>query len=209
MEVSNPEYYRRMILGQWGSLEGLIYNLPLEQRKISNMPETEYVVCGVDFGFSHPSAYAVCALAGGAWYVMQEVYRYKMRQDDHLQVCKELLEKYNIATFYCDSADPGTIDFLLESGIPAQGAYKAKDSVSYGINCIQTLIGVKKMFVDESCTALLREFDSYIWNDKVRDVKEVPIKKNDHCLDALRYAMMSCNEGLASVEKRIAMYDIN
>jgi phage terminase large subunit len=57
-----------------------------------------------------------------------------------------------------------------------------------GIMCIKSLINEQKLYVNQKCFYTLREFDSYIWDAK-NTVKEVPIKINDDCMDAVRYAI--------------------
>ncbi|MCL2569793.1 MAG: terminase family protein [Firmicutes bacterium] len=43
---------------------------------------------------------------------------------------------------------------------------------------------VRRLFIFKNCKNLLREMRSYSWGDD-----ETPKKRNDHCIDALRYAM--------------------
>ncbi len=187
LKKTNPSYYKRMVLGMWGKLEGLVYDLPKEQRSLPFEPSFETVICGVDFGYTNPSAFVVIAIEGEKHFVCEVIYRYKLNQKDFVDISKKIIKDFNVSTFYCDSAEPGTIEAMAQEGIPAEGAYKAKDSVKYGISLIQTLIGQKRLFVDQSCVSLLREFDSYVWRDQ--EGSEVPLKANDHCLDALRYAL--------------------
>ena len=46
--------------------------------------------------------------------------------------------------------------------------------------------GVPKLFVFRSCVNLIRELKSYRWGDG-----DTPVKRDDHCLDELRYYLMS------------------
>jgi len=46
--------------------------------------------------------------------------------------------------------------------------------------------GERKLFVYEGCVALIKELRGYVWGEG-----EKPIKQNDHCIDALRYFVMS------------------
>ena len=40
----------------------------------------------------------------------------------------------------------------------------------------------------EKCKNIIREFNSYIWDEKAQEKGEnKPVKQNDHALDALRY----------------------
>lgn len=62
------------------------------------------------------------------------------------------------------------------------------------------LIGSSKLFITENCVAMLDEFDKYRWpKDPQGSVNqhsyEVPVKDNDHAMDALRYAIMTWTRG--------------
>ena len=46
--------------------------------------------------------------------------------------------------------------------------------------------GCPRLFIFRNCVNLIREIKSYFWGDG-----DNPIKKNDHCLDELRYYIMS------------------
>ena len=52
--------------------------------------------------------------------------------------------------------------------------------------------GKSKLFIFKTCTNLIREIKSYFWGDS-----DVPIKKDDHALDELRYYIMSRPENIA------------
>jgi hypothetical protein len=54
------------------------------------------------------------------------------------------------------------------------------------------------LFITRRCENTLKELSNYRWDrfasskiEARRNKKEVPLKKNDHCLDALRYGIMS------------------
>ncbi|MCH5162483.1 MAG: terminase family protein [Clostridiales bacterium] len=58
-----------------------------------------------------------------------------------------------------------------------------------GINRVKQYLmtdGKPRLFVFESCVNLIRELKSYRWGDGDR-----PVKTDDHCLDELRYYLMS------------------
>lgn len=186
IQITNPAYYKRMVEGHWGALEGLIYNLPDSQR-ISELPqEFHRYVAGLDFGFTDsPTALVIMGVIDKTFYIVDEFYRHKMTSGDIVKEVKEKMNKYSINTIYCDSARPEIIEDLKRAGIPAQGAIKSVDD---GILWVQTTIGEKRLFVNRDCTYTLREFDSYVI-DKKNTVKPTPLKVNDHCMDAVRYAI--------------------
>ena len=64
-----------------------------------------------------------------------------------------------------------------------------KDVLS-GISKVKTYLkdisGKTKLYIFSCCTNLIQEFKTYRWNGH-----DAPIKKDDHCLDELRYYIMS------------------
>ncbi|MDY6857675.1 MAG: PBSX family phage terminase large subunit [Thermodesulfobacteriota bacterium] len=186
MKDSNPEYYERMVMGKWGALEGLIYNLPIEQRitELLRIKDYDRIIAGLDFGFTHPTALVVIGIRENIRHVISEVYRHKMTSSDIIDIVKQKEKEFNIEIIYCDSSRPEIIEDLQREGIPAVESIK---DVFDGIMFIKSLIGSKKLYVNKECVFTLREMDSYIWDAK-NMIKEVPLKINDHCLDSIRYA---------------------
>lgn len=75
-----------------------------------------------------------------------------------------------------------------------------QDWVNYGIEQIQQKLKVNivtqkpRLFISNKCVNLIREFESYRWEEQRNldlNAKEVPVKANDHALDALRYFVIS------------------
>ncbi len=85
----------------------------------------------------------------------------------------------------CDSSEPKSIQELRNYKVNAFGAKKGKDSINFGINWIkqQTII------VDKSCINLQNELQQYHWKkDAGGNSLDTPVDKNNHLIDALRYA---------------------
>jgi len=65
-----------------------------------------------------------------------------------------------------------------------------KKCVGEGVHHIKSLLrnvqGERRLFIFRTCQTLLREMRGYYWGEG-----EAPVKKDDHCLDALRYVLMS------------------
>jgi len=191
LKASNPEYYERMVMGKWGSLEGVIYNLPMSQRiPRDTMPEFKLfnrVIAGLDFGFTHPSAMCIIGQRDGTNYLFDEHYQHKMTSAEICAMVKKKVDLYDIEVVYCDYSRPEIIEDLKRVGVPAVECIK---DVFDGIMHVKSLIGNKQLIVARECLYALREFDSYIWDVK-NTVKEVPLKVNDDMADAIRYALFS------------------
>jgi len=206
LRITNPEYYARMVEGIWGALEGVIYQLPMSQRvEPSTLPETyDEIIAGLDFGFDHPTSLAVIGIRDPHCYVIDELYKRGMSTSDIIAAVKESHSKYKFSTIYCDGARPEIIQDLQNAGLPAVSAQK---DVFEGIMFVKGMVNSGRLIVSQNCHYTLREFDSYIW-DQGSTVKEVPIKLNDDCMDAIRYAFFTHLRSSVNVP-RISMSGIN
>jgi len=94
---------------------------------------------------------------------------------------EELRDKYGI---FCVTANKDK-----EQGIDRVNEYFRYKAASDG-----TIIRQPRLCILDCCSNLLRELRHYIWDDyrqkESRNLKEQPIKKDDHLLDALRYIIM-------------------
>jgi len=67
-------------------------------------------------------------------------------------------------------------------------------SVLEGIHRMKALFksdsGSRKLFIYENCVEIMREIRGYCWGDSNK-----PVKRNDHCIDALRYFVMAVSPG--------------
>ena len=86
----------------------------------------------------------------------------------------------------CDCAEPKSIQELRQYGVNAVPAQKGKDSVNFGIQWLQKL----RIVIDSRLTDAINEFTVYKWKeDKDGNSLPVPIDKNNHIIDSLRYAL--------------------
>lgn len=76
-----------------------------------------------------------------------------------------------------------------------------------GINRVKSYFknanGVSRLFIFKNCVNLIKEIKGYFWGNG-----DAPVKKDDHCLDELRYYIMSRPENsIKEVEKTIIQKD--
>ena len=187
----DEKYYERMVKGKWGTLEGLIYNLPAQYRKLpDNAPIPDLHMCAVDFGFEHETAICTIAVVGDDFYVTENVYEKYLTSDDIVGIVEDLNAKTPFYGIFADSARPEIIKDLSDAGLPARPAQKGAGSVFAGIMKIKSLIKQGRLYVSEDSENVLKEFDSYIWAKPTISRKfEEPLKTSDHALDAIRYAI--------------------
>ena len=65
---------------------------------------------------------------------------------------------------------------------------KAKNDVLDGIRFVASLLNQGKIAISDQCPNTIKEFGSYIWDQKASERGEdKPVKQHDHAMDALRY----------------------
>lgn len=153
-----------------------------------NKNEIVKVFGGVDFGFVHPAAaIEIKKHLNGKYFVSGEWYKIKQTDAQIADYVSAL--KWNEC--YPDPESAGGIEELKRRGVNVREVIKGKDSIRNGINVVRELFKQGRLFIHESCQNLIWEFETYCYEDpKNRKTDEIPVKENDHALDALRYALM-------------------
>jgi phage terminase large subunit len=189
---SDLYFYNVYTLGNWGVLGHVIFNnwkvvdmsdkqggyyLPEEQR--TNRKH------GLDFGYSSdPAAVPMTHYERGKkriW-IYDEIYETGLTNP---QLAEVLKPKIGGDYFIADSSEPKSIAELNSHGLSVGGAKKGKDSVLYGIQWLQQ----QEILVDVSCINMRNELQTYKWKeDAGGNSLPVPVDRNNHLIDALRYA---------------------
>lgn len=187
MRERNPRRYQVAGLGNWGIVEGVIFE-SWEEREFRLADVKDFVqVCGLDFGYTNdPTALFVgyIDLKGKALWVWDELYRKGMSNRDIFERIRDM--GYVKARITADSAEPKSIAELHGMGLRIQGAKKGRDSVNNGIQWIQDL----RIFVHPRCTDFITEISNYTWAENKFGTKiNTPIDDFNHLMDAMRYAL--------------------
>jgi phage terminase large subunit len=115
-------------------------------------------------------------------YIFGEVYE---RGLTNPQLAKEIKPLVGSELVVCDSAEPKSIQELKDHGVNAAPAEKGKDSVNFGIQWLQQ----QTIIIDVSCINARNEFLQYKWKeDRDGNAIRQPVDKNNHIIDATRYA---------------------
>ncbi len=186
LESETDTYYRDVYtLGKWGVLGNVIFqNWRVED--LSEMADqfTNRRV-GLDFGFSSdPAALVVTHYdkKHKTIYLYNEHYERGLTND---VLARELLAKVGQDAVICDSAEPKSIVELKQHGVRANSAHKGKDSVDYGIQWLQQ----QTIIIDAKCINARNELSTYHWKqDGSGRAMRQPVDKDNHLIDALRYA---------------------
>lgn len=199
LEYRNPAYYRIYVLGEFATLDKLVF--PVYEKRIINKHETEglHKWAGLDFGFTNDPS----ALVWGYYdennktiYITGEYVKKGMLNDEIERVIKDLeLQKDGI---YADSASPKDIEDLKRRDIRIYPAIKGQDSVIYGISWIQQ----HKIIIDERCFKTIEEFENYTWkkDNKTGEYINQPVDGYNHCIDGIRYGLNQFIKGTKGVQ---------
>ena len=169
-------WYKVYGLGEVGSLQGVVFQ---DWKQIDKLPkEAQYLCSGLDFGFTNSyTALIDLYKYDGSIIVDESLYRQGMTNNEIAAECKKDIKR----VIYADSAEPKSIEEIRRYGVSIKSTKKGKDSINYGIDILHE----QNLKVTSSSVNLIRELRGYVWD---ADKENVPIKENDHAIDAMRYA---------------------
>lgn len=197
MKKNNPRRYRVAGLGDWGIVDGLVFeNWEEKVFDIDAIRQMENIksAFGLDFGYTNDPSALWCGfvdLSNKIIYVFDEMYEKGMSNERiHTQITHMGYAKEKITA---DSAEPKSIDRLRELGLSRiRKARKGKDSINSGIDFIQDF----KIIIHSRCVNFLTEISNYTWDvDKFGKKLNKPIDDFNHLMDAMRYALESFSVG--------------
>lgn len=179
----NPSLYRVYALGEWGMVEGVVYDpVPLDEEWPIRFDEEIY---GLDFGFNNPSALVWLGIRDMEIFEREVLYRSHMTNADLIEFLIQS-EISRTAPIYCDAAEPGRIQEIAQAGFNALPADKSQGSVFAGITFVKGL----KIHGLSTNQNLNRERESYAWSvDRDGVALDKPVPWSDHLMDAERYAL--------------------
>lgn len=198
MRLHNPRRYRVAGLGDWGIVEGLIYENWVERAFTLDDIRQCQTISGLDFGYTNdPTAFLIGFIDQDAkkLYIWDEIYKKGLT---NRMIYQEIQDAgYAKEKITADSAEPKSIDELRELGLRVHGARKGRDSINNGIQYIQDY----QIIVHPRCVNFLTEINNYTWDsDKFGDRINVPIDDFNHLMDALRYAVSDLQKGAPKVK---------
>lgn len=190
MKKRNPRRYAVAGEGNWGIVDGLVYENWREERfDVDELRSRKDLVSafGIDFGYTNDPSTLFCGLLDKAkkrLYVFDEMYEKGMSNKRIAEAVQEM--GYGKERITADSAEPKSIDELKSLGLRVKAATKGKDSVKNGIQWIQDL----EIIIHPRCANFITEISNYTWNkDKFGTMLNEPIDDFNHLMDAMRYAL--------------------
>ena len=186
LENEKDKYrYDVYTLGNWGVLGNVIFtNWRVEDLSGISEQFTNHRN-GLDFGYSSdPAAILVSHYdkSRKTIYIYDELYQCNLTND---LLGIEASKMFGVQPVTCDSAEPKSIAELQRYKVDARAAAKGKDSVLHGIQWLQQ----QTIVVDTKCINMRNELQGYKWKeDKGGNALPVPVDRDNHLVDALRYA---------------------
>lgn len=181
------QFYKQEVLGEFVAFEGLVYPWFDENTHVvdEHPDDVRRVFYGVDWGHNAPSVIlAIGETKTGEFCVLECFYETRQTVNDLIRVAEDMQERYRPGPFYCDPAEPASIEAFQRAGLDATGA---ENDVVPGIQHVSSL--ADDLTVHRQAQALINEFGMYQYKDG--DHKDEPKKMNDHALDAARYALFT------------------
>ena len=185
MKKTNRRKYEVAGLGNWGIAEGLVFeNWEIGVPKIPKGEEYRWKsFFGLDYGYTNdPTAFVAFKVdpLGKQLYIYDEIYKRRMLNCDIAEAIKS--RGYAKERIRADCAEPKSNDDLKRLGIHRiTPSVKGRDSILNGIDRISEY----KMFVDPMCVNMARELASYCYDT---EGSRIPVDRDNHLCDALRYA---------------------
>ena len=202
MEKTNPVYYKIYALGEFGSLDKLIYNnwqvMDFDSDSIKGQ-----LLLGLDFGYTNDPTALICStLTEDRIYIFKEWGGTGYLNDQI--ACKIKDFGFAKSTIMADSAEQKSIDEIKKMGVQRiKPCVKGQGSILQGIQKLQQY----ELIVHPSCENVIEELENYSWK-KDKNTNEYinePVDQYNHYLDALRYSLQCVDQRvqLRSMDKKM------
>ena len=203
MMITNPTYYKIYALGEFCTLDKLVFN----NWKVEEFDHTKLkgeLLCGLDFGYVNDlTAFSASILdeENKILYIFKEWCEKGKTNEEISRAISSL--GFSKSSIICDSAEPKSIEELKRNGlVRVKPSVKGKDSILNGIQRMQQY----RIIIHPSCTNTITEFENYSWKkDKQSDeyINE-PIDDFNHSIDSIRYSIQCVGKGhLKSISKQL------
>lgn len=209
MKAADERQYRWVWLGQSIGVDEVIYYMFSDKHK--ERPENRryrIIGIGVDYGQQNATVYEAAGLdeyqkrlTGLAeyYYSGRETGKQKSPSDyakDFISFTDELHETYLCSYFYIfiDPSAQGLAEEIKRATRDCDYTVLirgAENEVELGISRVQKLLTYGIMTISPLQEYAVEEFGTYEYDKKsIERGKEVPVKVDDHCMDAIRYLVM-------------------
>jgi|SRR5437879_2907920 len=199
-------WYRRFILGEWCLAEGAIYEMFDPDRHVVDIlpPMRRWLALGIDYGTTNPFAGLMLGVGtDGRLYLAHEywwsskIQRKQLTDSEYSERLRGWLAGLPIPGTDVKGirpqwtvVDPSAASFVQQLYRDKLTPTLGNNDVLDGIRTVSSLFAQDRLFIHRSCRNLLNELPGYSWDDdKAAKGEDAPVKVDDHCVDAMRYAI--------------------
>lgn len=195
-------FYKRNYLGLWCLAEGAIFDFFDRKIHVVDRPPAaaEYWIASIDYGSVNPFCCLLIGVSTGKytqtgkrmWVEKEYFWNPKVtgRQKTNAEFAdavQEFIEPYGVKLLYID---PSAEAFQIELRRRGIHVIHANNSVDDGIQMMTSEMKKGNLYICSECTNTIREIEGYVWDSKAAEKGyDEPMKKDDHTIDALRYAV--------------------
>lgn len=174
--------------GLWSSIEGQAYTLQHGRHIVDEIPTDMKYFITFDYGFSDAMVYLLIGVKSGCIYVVDEIVLKSTPVNRHTGYLQKWFDRYNISGFTGETATgAGEIrDLLLSIRILYLPTVKTR---TIGWTKLADLFDRERLKINIMCKNTINSLSSLVWANGTKGVDV--IGEDDHCADALRYAVMS------------------
>ena len=184
LKDTDEQYWQIYGLGEKGISKATIFNYA----EVPHIPhDAELISYGADAGYTNdPSTLVSVYKKDHNLYIKEHLYRTMMTTRDLSDHFKQEVERRS--PIYFDAAEPRLIDELRRMGHNIQPSLKGRDSINAGIDLLKRF----KIHITSDSNNAIQEFRNYKWlEDRSGKLTNKPVDKNNHIIDAVRYATYS------------------
>lgn len=199
-------FFKRYILGLWVLAEGIIYDMfsvekhvkKIKKYNVLNQEVFDFLFVSCDYGTQNPCTFGLYGVKGDSIHLVRSYYydgRKTGKQRTDSEYAEDMVEwldkdKDDIKFILVDPSAASFIAELMKTKYRLPDILKAKNDVKNGIRLVSSYLENELFTIDPSNEEDIREFQSYLWDEKASQRgEEAPVKENDHCLDRTRYAI--------------------
>lgn len=195
-------WYKRYVLGLWVLAEGAVYDMFSEDQHVQHPPvpprRVEKWRVPVDYGTSNPTTFGL----HGYWHeqgkprahCFDEYYHSgrEGRQKTDEQYVSDLIDfiPADLVGDVTVIVDPSAASFIQACKERGLSVRRANNDVLDGIRFVASMLSGGRYTIDPSCEDTIREYQSYVWDEKAQERGEdKPRKEHDHTCDRDRYGI--------------------
>lgn len=213
-------FFKRYILGLWAMAEGIIYDMFSEERHVMRITEFfrklvdggRYV--SIDYGTQNATVFLLWNKGyDKKWYCIREYYysgRDKGTQKTDSEYAYDLKMWLEDTKIKAIIVDPAAASFIAELRKRGYTVIKGKNDVLDGIRLVASLLQNGQLVFADNCQGTIKEFGSYIWDEKAAERGEdKPVKQHDHGMDAVRYfayTILGTNRARIKNKKKLGLH---